>query len=61
MKRVDGGAPEMSVLLKAVKLYGQQGGKTSSKCFDLLYGDNDVEGSLQALNVTDNLDTRIKA
>ena len=31
MKRVDGGAPEMSVLLKAVKLYGQQEGKTSSK------------------------------
>ena len=29
-----------------------------SQCFDLLYGD--VEGSVQALNVTDNLDRRIK-
>ena len=57
MKRVEGGAPEMSVLLQAVKLYGHQGGDTSSKCFEYLYGD--VVDSIKALNITDNFDARL--
>jgi len=57
MKRVDGGLPEMSLLLKVVKLYGQMGGDEESDCYRGVYGEG--EGTLRGGNMTDVLDFRM--
>jgi hypothetical protein len=59
MKYMEGGKPEMTLLLKAAKLYGHMEGDKESKCYGLIYGKEDVEGSLLQLNQTDVLEFRV--